>query len=160
MKNNSPVICFATYVGGGPQVLDEFVGTPCLVYEAVSSEWARELDTQRAIFRLKALDTPDTLGTPALMLETRAGKCAHFVLVDLSDPAVWRVLDVWIEQRCFVVVQHIAGNTSFNGCRLSDEDIQMLRKCRNSVGEHNPVRFGQFCASDASCLRDVRRENA
>lgn len=144
MENNSPNICFSTYVGGGAALLDEFIGTPCLVYETVSDEWASALDTQDMRGGLTTLENPEFPDKSALVFETGAGTCAHFAMMDLSDPAVWRVLDVWIEQRCFVTVQHVAGRTLFNGCRLRDETIQMLKEHRDSGREHSPAAFGRF----------------
>ncbi|WP_343654392.1 hypothetical protein [Paraburkholderia caribensis] len=144
MKNSSSVIFFMTYVGGGPELLNEFLGDPCLVYETVSDEWASALDTQGMMSRLTTLENPEIPDKSALVFETGAGTCAHFAMMDLSDPAVWRVLDVWIEKRCFVTVQHVAGRTLFNCCRLRDETIQTLKEHRDSGREHSPAAFARF----------------
>lgn len=144
LKNNTSTICFSTYVGGGDALLDEFIGTPCLVYETVSDEWASALDTQDMRGGLTPLENPEFPDKSALVFETGAGTCAHFAMMDLSDPAVWRVLDVWIEKRCFVTVQHVAGRTLFNGCRLRDETVQMLKEYRDSEPEHSPEAFVRF----------------
>ncbi|ALL68588.1 hypothetical protein K788_0000392 [Paraburkholderia caribensis MBA4] len=110
IETNSPAICFATYVGGGDGLLNEFIGDLCLVYEATSSEWFREQMRPRSPILASSIDmtrymevsrTAGNFGFEhfragdwrVLSFRLQSGGAQVYWLADAADPRAWATMD-------------------------------------------------------------------
>ncbi|TXC80596.1 hypothetical protein [Paraburkholderia azotifigens] len=149
----TPVIGLSTYRGGASELLNPFIGDPCLILETVSPEWSQEYESHKGAFRVTTLDHPET---PVLALEMSAGKCYHFTLMDLTDPELCSVLETWIRKGCFVVAERRGDQVAVSGCRLTDEYVRMIEKARNGrvpCGSEAFLQFSQVLIQGGTCER-------
>lgn len=155
-------------MGGASELLQPWVGDPCLVYQTVSKQWAHDgaLNSPPAF----KIGTIDNKKAPVMFLETRVGDCFHYALMDLSDPVLWKTLDKWKRKRGFVFIRQLAGGASVGACPLNDDIISRFEKYRRNSNRSRPGAFarmaqsfrerGLFEANVAKLLRAEGREDS
>ncbi|TXC80598.1 hypothetical protein [Paraburkholderia azotifigens] len=133
-------VYISTYAGGGSELLDPFIGDPCLVCSAESDVWLG-----KGVFKVGAIENPNA---PVLFLENRTGDSSfHYVLMDPSDPALRRSLEIWMRKRCFVVLMRTAGGVAINGCRLADDGIQLIKRLLSQGQKPKSKSYKRFVQS-------------
>ncbi|TXC81035.1 hypothetical protein [Paraburkholderia azotifigens] len=137
-------IYLSTYTGNDPK-FKRFVGSPCLVYNAVSNEW--DNDGSRGISPTFTFATADNPEARVLVLETQINNIFHYALMDLSDPELWKTLGIWKQNRGLVVVRGMAGGVSVNACGLDDESATFYEKYRRDGRVPNPDAFYRYAQS-------------
>src|SRR5262249_27760580 len=75
------------------------------------------------------------------------GDCFHYVLMDPSDPELWRTLDVWKRKGGFVAVMEISDYASVSACRLNEEAFEYFERYRDRMQTPDPEAFREFTQS-------------
>jgi hypothetical protein len=121
--------------GSAPARLRRFVDEPCLLVRTDSPRWAKYAG-KAAKCSLLCFRTPDG---PVLTISYRIRECFLFVVCDLGDPEVCRLLDSW-KTKGVMHTRTVFGDKMVTALEPA-KDLHQLDGFRNEVRHHDAHAF-------------------
>src|SRR5258708_1642073 len=135
---STPKAYIAPYPGGASELLEPFVGDPCVVSTFTAHQWIKNWAAEERPYH--ALMCIHGGEVPVVLLEHTRGNCFLYIIVDPTDPSLWPVLDKWKERGCYVNHMTIDSIADVTGSPLNEENFGIIDQYRHAP-QTDPAAF-------------------